>query len=73
MDAHVLTPKWRADALNVALASVSACSLIISWNFTHIVHFQKIPLYNAINRLNGYPEIGIYSPLEVIVYEDQDL
>jgi hypothetical protein len=28
--------------------------MIISWNFKHIVHFQKIPKYNAVNALNGY-------------------
>ena len=41
-----------------------------SWNFRHIVNFQKIPRYNAVNTLNGYKEIAIYSPLEVIEYED---
>ena len=30
----------------------------------------KIPRYNAVNKLNGYDEIAIYSPLEVIEYED---
>jgi len=41
----------------------------VSWNFRHIVHFEKIPLYNAVNVLNGWGHIGIYSPLEVIEYE----
>lgn len=71
VEAKVLTDKWRADALHVALATVAGCSLILSWNFKHIVHFQKIPLYNAINRLNGYSEMGIYSPLEVIEREEE--
>ncbi|MDJ0509521.1 MAG: hypothetical protein QNJ64_09750 [Crocosphaera sp.] len=57
------------DALHVALASVSGCSMIVSWNFKHIVHFQKIPLYRAINAVKGYAQIDIYSPLEVINYE----
>ena len=54
----------------MALATVSQSSLIVSWNFKHIVNFQKIPMYNAVNTLNGYREIAIYSPLEVIEYED---
>ena len=29
-----------------------------------------IPMYNAVNTLHGYREISIYSPLEVIEYED---
>ena len=39
-----------ADALHVAVATVSGCSVIVSWNFKHIVNYRKIPLYNAINR-----------------------
>ena len=58
------------DALHVAIATVSGCDLIVSWNFKHIVHFDKIPKYNAVNMLHGYGHIGIFSPLEVIQYED---
>ncbi|MCG3198990.1 MAG: hypothetical protein HUU16_04465 [Candidatus Omnitrophica bacterium] len=54
----------------MALATILACRVIVSWNFRHIVHFQKIPLYNAVNRLMGYSEIGIHTPLEVIADED---
>ncbi len=72
LDAGILTPNWETDALHVALASVSRCAVIVSWNFHHIVHFQKIPLYNAVNRLHGFPELGIYSPREVIQYENED-
>jgi hypothetical protein len=44
----------------------------ISWNFKHIVHFEKIPLYNAVNTLQGYHAIAIYSPQEVISYDDNE-
>ena len=69
-DAEILSEKNSTDALHVALATVSKASLIVSWNFKHIVNFQKIPMYNAVNTLRGYDEIAIYSPLEVIEYED---
>jgi len=69
-DAGILSEKYSTDALHVALATVSQASLIVSWNFRHIVNFQKIPMYNAVNTLHGYNEIAIYSPLEVIEYED---
>ena len=64
----ILPSKYSDDALHVAIASVSMCSMIVSWNFKHIVHYEKIPLYNAVNILNGYGEIAIYSPWEVIHY-----
>ncbi|MFM8331133.1 MAG: type II toxin-antitoxin system VapC family toxin [Candidatus Methylumidiphilus sp.] len=68
----VVTPKSAEDALHVAIATVTQCNLIVSWNFKHIVHFDKIPKYNAVNTLNGYGQIGIYSPLEIINYDNDD-
>ncbi|NCC36309.1 MAG: PIN domain-containing protein [Chloroflexia bacterium] len=68
----VVTAKSMDDALHVALATVSGCILIVSWNFKHIVHFDKIPKYNAVNTLNGQGQIGIYSPLEIIRYGNND-
>jgi predicted nucleic acid-binding protein len=69
LKAGIVTPKYD-DALHVALASVSNCSFIVSWYFKHIVHFEKIPLYNAVNISNGYSEIKICVPLEVSRYEE---
>ena len=69
-EAKILSEKYSTDALHVALATLSESSLIVSWNFKHIVNFQKIPRYNAVNKLQGYKEIAIYSPLEVIEHED---
>jgi hypothetical protein len=67
--AGVVTPKWDQDALHVAMATVSHCAMIVSWNFKHIVNYQKIPQYNAVNAVEGYGPISIYSPLEVIADE----
>lgn len=69
LDAKIIPPSFSDDALHVAIATVSRCSLVVSWNFKHIVHFDKIKLYNAVNTLNGFDEIAIFSPLEVISYE----
>lgn len=70
LNAKIVTPKSVNDAAHVALASVSQCNMIVSWNFRHIVHFEKIPKYNAVNTLRGYAHLNIYSPLEVIQYDD---
>ena len=70
IDECILSQKWENDALHVALASVSQCDMIVSWNFKHIVNFRKISLYNAVNILMGFPQIQIYSPLEVIENEE---
>jgi len=72
LDAKIVTEKWVADALHVALATVGGCSMIVSWNFKHIVHFSKIPLYNAVNTLSGYSSIAIHSPQATINYENEE-
>jgi len=66
----ILTERWYDDALHVSLATVAECSVIVSWNFKHIVNFRKIPLFNAVNALKGYRQIAIHSPQEVIYYEE---
>lgn len=73
LQAGIVTPAYSDDGLYVALATVSGCELIVSWNFRHIVHFQKIPLYNAVNTLRGFASIAIFSPQEVIRYEDEEI
>ena len=70
LNAGIVGEKWAADALHVALATTSRCRLIVSWNFKHIVHFDKIPLYNGVNLINGYDTLSINTPSEVIAYED---
>jgi hypothetical protein len=54
------------DAHHVALAAVARADLIVSWNFKHIVHVDKIRRFNAVNLIEGYGMIDIRSPLEVV-------
>ena len=70
VQAGIVSEKYSTDAMHVSVATVSKADLIVSWNFKHIVNFQKIPLYNAVNTLHGFGKIEIYSPLEVIENED---
>jgi hypothetical protein len=72
VSAGIVGAKWADDAGHVAAATIGGADLIISWNFKHIVHYDKIRQYNAISVLNGYHEIDIRSPTEVIDYEDQE-
>ena len=71
LTAGIVTEQWAADALHVAVATISACEMIVSWNFRHIVNFRRIPLYNGVNRNTGYGEIGIFTPQEVIEDEGE--
>jgi predicted nucleic acid-binding protein len=71
LDAGVVTRNWAGDALHVANATVAECDVIVSWNFRHIVHYDKKRKYNAVNVLHGYETIDILTPAEVIEYEEE--
>lgn len=64
--AGVVTKKSLDDATHIAIASVARADLIVSWNFKHIVHFDKIRGYHAINIREGYSQVPIHSPREVV-------
>lgn len=67
----ILTPKFYVDGLHVALACVAEADVMVSWNFKHIVHFDKIRLFNAVNLERGYKSLHIYSPREVASNEEE--
>jgi predicted nucleic acid-binding protein len=69
LEAGILGASSLHDAEHIAVASVEQVDLLVSWNFKHIVHFDKIKAYNAINMLKGYRQIDIRSPQEVVGYE----
>ena len=66
MDAGVVGPASRNLAAHIALATTFGAELVVSWNFKHIVHFEKIAGYEGVNRLRGYRSPKIYSPREVV-------
>lgn len=66
ISAGVVGPSSVRDAEHIAAATVAEASFVVSWNFKHIVHFDKIGGYQGVNVLRGYPAIRIFSPLEVV-------
>ena len=64
--AGILAVKSEKDALHIAIASVTACELIVSWNFRHIVRESKIKRFNEVNLASGYKAVAIKSPPEVL-------
>jgi uncharacterized protein (DUF4415 family) len=61
--------KW-IDAQHIALATYSEVDVLVSWNFKHIVNFERIRGYNSVNRKVGYPLLEIRTPREVVHYDD---
>jgi hypothetical protein len=60
------------DAYHIAIATVNRLDVLVSWNFKHIVNYDKIKLFNSINLRLGYPVIEIRSPKDLLRYENND-
>lgn len=69
LEAGVVGRRSLDDAAHVAAATVARADAIVSWNFQHIVHLEKIKGYNTVNLMRGYGILVILSPREVVEYE----
>ena len=69
LDRKIVGKKSLNDALHVAYATVYGCSGLISWNFKHIIHEDKSLAFNLVNMEQGYPQIFIASPREIIDHD----
>ena len=65
LERKILPQNYRDDARHIATGTTGGADLVVSWNFKHIVHFEKIQRFNAVNIEMGYKPIHIYSPREV--------
>jgi predicted nucleic acid-binding protein len=59
----------KEDYIHIATVTINNIDVLVSWNFKHIVNIQQIRGYNTINMKNGYRQLDIRSPKEVIFYE----
>ncbi len=62
----VIPQKYLTDGLHIAIATVYGLDMIVSLNFNHIVKRKTLKMTGAINILNGYSAIEIYSPMEIV-------
>ena len=69
---EILTPRFYEDGLHIALATVNLVDVLVSWNFKHIVHFDKVRRFSAANIELGYRPVAIYSPREVTTYGKEE-
>jgi hypothetical protein len=62
----IIPVKYAPDAAHIAITTVSNLDFIVSYNFEHIVKVKTIALTGIVNLREGYKQIGIFSPTEVI-------
>ena len=62
---RIVTRNSKADTEHIAIATIAQVDLLVSWNFKHIVNYDRIRLYNAINLEHGYKLLEIRSPRDL--------
>ncbi len=72
IEERVIGPGMRVDAQHIAIATVHRVDVLVSWNFKHIVHYDKIRYFSAVNLELGYRPLTIYSPREVTHHGEDD-
>lgn len=66
MKRRIFPQKCRDDGLHIAIATVYQADVVVSWNLRHMVKLKTRREVKAINILEGFREIEIFTPLEVI-------
>ncbi len=62
---RIVTKRSQADTEHIAIATIAQVDLLVSWNFKHIVNYDRIRLYNAVNLKHGYKLLEIRSPRDL--------
>jgi predicted nucleic acid-binding protein len=70
IEAGIIPQAYGTDGFHIAAATTGALDFIVSLNFRHIVKRKTIEETELINYREGYKRIGIYTPAEVIDYEN---
>ena len=65
-----VSKKFITDAYHIAITAVNELDFIVSLNFQHIVKQKTIRETSRINEREGYKQIGIYEPAEIINDKD---
>ena len=62
----VLSEKHIDDIRHLSYASANDIHVLVSWNLKHLVRHSTKMMANAVNKMNGYGEIDICRPEELI-------
>ncbi|MCD6232356.1 PIN domain-containing protein [Candidatus Aerophobetes bacterium] len=66
IEAKIIPLKAFNDAVHLSIAVVNKINILLSWDFTHLVKKEIERKVNIYNITNGYSEIQITSPKELL-------
>ena len=62
---EIFPEKYLDDALHTAITSVNNISILLSWNFAHLVKVRTRRMVALINAINNYNPVEIIAPPEL--------
>ncbi|HZV68661.1 MAG TPA: hypothetical protein VFG10_03925 [Saprospiraceae bacterium] len=65
LQSKIVNRRSLSDTQHIAIATVQNVDLLVSWNFKHIVNFDKIRLYNSVNIKYGFRMLEIRNPRDL--------
>ena len=68
----VFSERYRLDSSHVAIASIHGLDFLLSFNFGHINKIKTKRMTARINKEEGYQEVTICTPMEVLDYEETE-
>lgn len=66
MQKKIFPARYRDDALHIAIATVHRLEVVVSWNLKHMVKLRTRREVKLVNDMEGFDEIEICTPMEVI-------
>lgn len=67
----IIPAKYQDDALHIAAAVVTSVPVIVSWNLRHMVNIFVKRKVNSINIAEGYPQVDLITPWEIIPPDEE--
>jgi predicted nucleic acid-binding protein len=61
----IFSEKYSDDALHTALTTTNQISILLSWNFAHLVKLKTRRMVALINTMHNYSSIEIITPPEL--------
>ena len=65
----IIPVKYKNDAAHIAMATVNNLDFVISFNQSHIVKTKTMIGAGLVNLREGYRQIGLSTPTEVLEYD----
>ena len=69
MKLGIIPKRKEADAIHIAQATINEIDILVSWNCSHIIRADLQKKIKGVNILNGYEDLELRTPREIVHYD----